>query len=480
MNKVIDPKGIEEIKESKKIRDALTGTFILNEWEINILDLPIVQRLRRINQTALTSYTYPCADHNRFQHTLGVLNIISRFVDVVQHKYPRLINSKDVQELRIAALLHDVGHGPYSHASEEIYEHISELKNEISTNPKFSSAQNKPHEILSYYIIKSKSMSDLITRINEIYGLNLDNERIANIVIGQMDNPKREGYISDFLNGPFDSDKLDYMPRDAYFSGLKMEVDWERIAHTTFIDRRGGTNPRKLCCDISGAHNLEQILFNKILLYSSMYHHHKVRAGVCMLKSIFEIMYDFNLNIYDRDFKKVVDFLSIDDYFILSTLKQVPQVDFIIENIRNRQFLKRALVLSRKTVNTLETFQKVTKLSEDPSKIRKLRELITDEITQKGASTSLYEVWVDIPKPPSLREASQCKVKITDEDYPSLSEVFPADWWLTAYNETKWKGHIFCPPNKQLREIVNKAAIKILRDEGIEVLPSATTEAKII
>ena len=105
-----------------------------------------------------------------------------------------------------------------------------------------------------------------------------------------------EGYLSDLVNGPFDADKLDYMPRDAYFAGLKMDVDLDRIAYTCLVDERAGGHPRRLCSDISGAHNLEQILFNKILLYSSMYHHHKVRTAVCMLKSMFEIIKDRNLS----------------------------------------------------------------------------------------------------------------------------------------------------------------------------------------
>jgi HD superfamily phosphohydrolase len=243
---------------------------------------------------------------------------------------------------------------------------------------------------------------------------------------------------------------------------------------------RGGLNPRRLCSDISGAHNLEQILFNKILLYSSMYHHHKVRAALCMLKSIFEIIWDNNLQIDGMSFKKAVDFLSIDDFDILSVFRKEPLLKDIIEDIRNRRLLKRALVMSRKTVKERYQFENLTKLAEDPLKIKQLRELIAGEMKAEGCEVSIYDIWIDLPKSPSLREPSQCKVRITDKDYVDLAEVFPADWWLVAYSETKWKGHVFCPPNLKMRNLANKAAQEILKSVyGIEFLPTATDEAKI-
>lgn len=473
---------IDKIETPKKIRDALTGTFVLQGYEINILDLPIVQRLRRIGQTALASLTYPCTSHNRFQHTLGVTNIITKMANALRSReeFSSLISDNDIRELRIAALLHDVGHGPFSHASEEIIEQIPEVRQELLNNAKFSRIQSKPHEMLSYFFVQSKVFRQVIKEINDTYALNISVDRIANMIVGDMDEPEREGFISDFMNGPFDSDKLDYMPRDAYFSGLKMDVDFDRIAHTCLVDLRGGPNPRRQCVDISGAHNLEQILFNKVLLFSSMYHHHKVRAAVCMLKSIFEIIKDKNLKVNGLDFEKACDFLCVDDFDLLSSFRKEALLKDAINNIRNRQLFKRALVLSRKTVEERFQFESLTKLAKNPERIRDLRELIVDMLNKKGCKCSIYDLWIDLPEPPSLREPSQCKVRITDEDYVDLAEVFPADWWLIAYSETKWKGHVFCRPDLKTRKAANKFARKVFESvEGIKFLPSATIGAKI-
>lgn len=473
---------IEKIRAQKKIRDALTGTFVLREHEINLLDLPIVQRLRRIHQNSLASLTYPCATHNRFQHTLGVMNIITKMCEALKARkeYKDLINENDVRELRIAALLHDVGHGPFSHASEEVLINLPEIKKELLTNTKFSQVQSKPHELLSYYIVMSDKIREIIKSINEKYVLNLDIKRIANMIIGDMNEPKREGYISDLLNGPFDADKLDYMPRDAYFSGLKMDVDFDRLAYTCLVDLRGKSHPRRLCVDISGAHNLEQILFNKVLLFSSMYHHHKVRAGVCMIKAIFEIISDERLNVNGYSFDKSSDFISVDDNDLLSYFRKEPLLKDLIDNIRNRQLLKRALVLSRNTVKDRKLFENLIKLSEKPEELKDLRTLIVDSLKRKGYNCSIHDLWIDFPKPPSLREPSQCKVRLTDKKFVDLSEVFPADWWLIAYGETKYKGHVFCPPNKKMREATCKAAQEVFKEVmGIEFLPEAKFAAKI-
>jgi HD superfamily phosphohydrolase len=462
---------IEKVRAPKIIRDALTQTAVFSEHEINIIDLPIVQRLRRIHQTALAMLTYPCAIHNRFEHSVGVANIVDKFVKSLRSRpeYEKLFDDNKLRELRLAAILHDVGHGPFSHPCEEILLQIPEVKLELDTNPKFSKCQDKPHEMLSYLLICSDAFRDIIEKVSNIYGLNIDISRIGNMIVGDMDDPSREAYLSDLINGSFDADKLDYMPRDAYFSGLKMEVDIDRIAYTSFIDNRDKPYRHCLGIDISGAHNLEQILFNKVLLFSSIYHHHKVRSALCMLKSIFEIIHDQTLQIDNRAFDQAIDFLAIDDYDILSSFAKEPFLKEVIGNIRNRQLLKRALIISRKSVKNPLAYEKLIKLGEDPKMIRTLRGLIVDEMATLGKKCSVYNLWIDLPEPPRLREPSHTLVRLGGTNYVMLDKVFPADWWLNAYGETKWKGHVFCPPEKSIREVACAASRKIFSDFlGIE------------
>jgi HD superfamily phosphohydrolase len=467
---------LRHIRDKKLIRDVVQGAYTYFEHEVNIIDLPIVQRLRRINQTGLAFLAYPSATHNRFQHSLGVMVVADKFAISVKAKYPKMISDDAIREIRLAGLLHDVGHGIFSHPSEEILNTIPQVKSELLKNKKFSKA--KPHEMLSYKIVSSKAFKDLFDEVKRKYQIDMDVANVANMIVGDMETPHTDGYKADIINGPFDADKLDYISRDAYFTGLKMDVDLDRIMHTTLIDFRLD-EPRRLIADVSGAHNLEQVLFNKILLYTSVYHHHKVRAGACMLKSIFEIIWDNDLEVNGLSFKRAVDFLSVDDHDIFTSFEKIPELSSIVKNIKLHNILKRALVMSRRNVKEGESkynFHKLIKLFENPDKVRELRELIVEEM---GKVCSVYELWVDLPESPSLREPSQCIIKSSD-DYIPLEKIFPADWWLVACEETKWKAYIFSPPDVQIRKKAQEATLTVLKEcYDIEFKPAARSEAKI-
>lgn len=112
---------IKELKLKHRIRDPLYGYVRLNDLELQIIDLPIFQRLRRISQLALTKYVYPSAEHSRFVHSLGVLEAVTRILIEILHRDDgHGYSLNDIQEIRLAALLHDIGHLPFSHATEDI------------------------------------------------------------------------------------------------------------------------------------------------------------------------------------------------------------------------------------------------------------------------------------------------------------------------------------------------------------------------
>lgn len=479
----------ESIRDKKVIRDALLDTNRFFEHEINVIDLPFVQRLRRIAQTGFTYLTYPSSTHNRFEHTLGVTVIATKFANAIKEKHPLMMDEKTMRELRLAGLLHDIGHGPFSHISECMYGNLPDVAQELKTNPKFSKSKSKPHEMLSYLIVTSKYFKDFFedNLHSKKYNTLIDLNNVANIIVGDMENPL-EAYISDIINGSFDADKLDYIPRDCYFTGLKMEVDIDRIMYTVSIDKKKTFGRQSLIIDIGGEPFIEQVLFNKMMLYSSLYHHHKVRTLECMFFSIFEACRDHNLKINGFSFDKVTDFLSVTDVEMLTLEGKPDEIKPYIENIRNRTLLKRALVISKSTIKKPEGVSEVEaaeaidmkyydliKLSEDPVRIRQLRELIVQEIDGK---LTPYDVWIDLPEAPSFREPSHTVIKITEDEIRTLDKIFPVNKWLTTYAENKWKGHVFCPP--QYRKEVNKASLKIFKEElGIDFNDFATTFTKM-
>src|SRR6266446_277356 len=145
----------KKVRGPKVINDSLLGNQYFSQHEVAVIDSPLLQRLKRIKQTGLVYQVYPSATHSRFEHSLGVTTIAERSLRAIQERVSVESGGKvadfdrtggDLAHLRMAAMLHDVGHGLCSHASEQIYELLSDLQ-EFKNDPRY--ARNAPGEILS-------------------------------------------------------------------------------------------------------------------------------------------------------------------------------------------------------------------------------------------------------------------------------------------------------------------------------------------
>lgn len=431
-----------KVSKKKIVRDAVLGTYELTPLEVNLIDTPFIQRLRCISQNALACLTYPSATHNRFEHSLGV----SKMADGMAIALKDEIDETTRLELRIAGLLHDIGHGPFSHASEEIIGQLMDVKKILDADSRFS--PSKPHEMITHKLLQTNSFRDFFNDLLKLYGktgVNLDN--ISNMIIGSMDDPNKEQYKADIINGAFDADKLDYLIRDSYFTGIKMAVDVERIRVTQMIEKRPD-KMKRIITDVGGVHILEQILFNKMLLYPAVYHHHKVRAAECMFKSLLEIIADNALSLGDLKFDKTSDFLRVDDHFFLTTDNKPKKMVKQILKIKQRKLLKRALVISRKTLKKEEGYEELLALRDRLQNLRDISKEIVKDKSVKG-KCEYYDIWVDLPEDPRFPEPSKCLVRVTDTDYETLDKFFPVAGWSTSFKTNKWKGYVFGPPELQ-------------------------------
>src|SRR5690242_16425471 len=163
------------------------------------------------------------------------------------------------------------------------------------------------------------------------------------MITGNMSD--REMYLSEIVHGPLDADKLDYMHRDGLFSGLRMHVDLDRLYASINIlsATEDGTKQTRLAGSMAGTSPLAQIMFNKMLLFTGIYHHHKVRAVDCMLWAIFELARSRSTELAGVRLDTIVDYLKLtDDRVLTPDLTVDPDIKQIVNDIRQRRLWRRA------------------------------------------------------------------------------------------------------------------------------------------
>lgn len=258
------------MSSERNIRDPIHGFVRVQGRELDVLDTPLFQRLRRIHQLAMASLVYPGALHTRFEHTLGVLHVAGRLckrLDVDDHH---------TKIIRLAALLHDVGHGPFSHVSESILTSVSGEALE-----KKAGRKDKVHELITRQIIlESSDLNQGLT--------SKDRKDVASLLSDGLDSR----LYRDIVSGPLDADKQDYLLRDSYFCGVNYGIyDLDQLHNT--ITKADDAGDEVMAVDADGLHSLEQFILAKYYLTTQVYRH-KVRLITdnmlirCMLLGVFE------------------------------------------------------------------------------------------------------------------------------------------------------------------------------------------------
>lgn len=444
----------QRIRDKKVIHDSVWGSNIFYPHEIALLDTPLLQRLRQLSQTGLAFYTYPSATHSRFEHTLGVTVMATRFAEGLNHKSPDrpLVAGTpergELAEIRIAAILHDVGHALFSHASEEVYKWNPEIR-EMIRRPEFATANSQ--EVLSYLIVSSESFKRWFrTNIEDRYAFRVDLHTVAAMIIGRHPDRKKT-YLAEIINGPFDADKLDYLGRDGHFCGLQLPSDIDRLFYTANVWEFDGS----IRLVVESAVPVEQILFSKMMLYASIYHHHKVRAAECQLRAIIEVMSTENITVNGKPCRDPVDLLEMTDADIINSApgSDNPILKKLLEDLSNRRLLKRAAVISKQTVDNFEScsaWMLVKMTDRHPSEMLGLRSRILDRLPP-DKRCSIHELWLDFPELPTINEAARTQVVLGGEVFKA-TDLFPLQGWLKAYGIYRWRAHVFCPPDIQ-REV---------------------------
>ena len=290
----------------KKIYDEIHGYITLGDAEIEIIDSPEFQRLRRIKQTSLAYIVYPGATHTRFSHSLGTFYLASK---VGERLYSAgMINEEELQELKIASLLHDIGQFPFSHAIEGYY-----------------LPQGLGNKELREFILENSEIKDIL----EKYGFSIP--KILDIYNGNS-------LLSSIIDGEVDVDRIDYLIRDSRHTGVQLgRLDLDRLIDTISYTQSGITVEDK------GIISLENFYISRLHMYQAVYYHKTILGYELFLRKLYEYMLNYcNKNLRDSSsIKEMVKeglFPYWDDEWIISSLYDCLTEDIplsIVQKIKN-------------------------------------------------------------------------------------------------------------------------------------------------
>ncbi|MFH0896779.1 MAG: HD domain-containing protein, partial [Candidatus Bathyarchaeota archaeon] len=275
------------IKSIGEIRDPIHGYISMSSVEKDIIDTRPVQRLRRIKQLSGAYFTYPGAEHSRFSHSLGVMHLAGILGNHL--KELGYIDENDVQKIRIGGLLHDVGHGPFSHMYEEV----------------LNKYRDTTHEDLTQWLIKDSELKDPL----EKYGYSI--EEMSKLAVGRSDISGKN-FLNQVIASQFNVDIMDYLVRDSHFAGVEYgNIDVIRLINA--LDVIGSV----LAMDVATLYALEAFVIARYEMFKAVYFHRTVRAAEVM---IIRAMAYANEILGLTSFKTIDDYLNLDDSSVLLKL----------------------------------------------------------------------------------------------------------------------------------------------------------------
>ncbi len=270
----------------KEFSDPIYGFIKADYRELHLIDSLIFQRLRHIKQLGLTYLVFPSAQHSRFEHALGVMHLADRLYTEIEGEGDPRVRSI----IRLAGLLHDLGHPPFSHTTEVLL------------------PEEKTHEDLTRRIILETEIYGILRKVFQF-----DHEEVELLVrltLGEPENGE-EALLSEIITGQFGADRMDYLRRDAFFCGVSYGLfDHERLLST--VEVFPSSEGKLLAVHSSGLRALENFLIGRYFMYLQVYFHKVVRILnihlVELMKKVFK----------KEHFENLDSFLRMDDAAVIS------------------------------------------------------------------------------------------------------------------------------------------------------------------
>lgn len=346
-----------------EIRDPVHGYVRMTEVERQLIDSPFLQRLRRIHQLAGSYLVYPGATHTRFDHVVGAMHVAGQIAESLASE----MDKDAVQETRIAALLHDVGHGPFSHMYEEV----------LSDNGEVS------HEDISKRVILETSISDILEKNG------FSSKKMSDFAVGRQKS--KPPFMNEIIAGSLSADMMDYLPRDSYFTGVEYgKVDTQRVINSLHV--AGG----HLVIDDAALYAYEALLLARYEMFKAVYFHRTVRAAELMLAHSMKLA-DSSLGL--TDLSDIERYLELTDEVVIHRLinlkastSELKEAKKLAIDFQERRLVKCAFekVLQRKGRMVERIF------ADEGARTRAVSEIA------KTAKVDSHHVYLDVPTTPSV------------------------------------------------------------------------------
>ena len=364
-------------KSHLDIIDPIHDFIRVYDPELKIIDSPVFQRLRGIRQLSGAHLTYPGAQHTRFEHSLGVMHIASQAGQALKEK--EILKTDDIENLRVAALLHDIGHGPFSHLFEEILQQRKKIS----------------HEEMGRRIILKTELGDILSKSG------YDKKFITKLAFG---NSKPQ-FMNEIISGTLSADIMDYLLRDGYFTGVEhAKIDHKRITQSLEVHQK------KLALESSALYSFESMMHSRYQMFKAVYFHKTVRsAEVMLLESIRLADKELGLTSLNLD-----DYVKLTDESLLFKLlylsgdsDELKRAKEFAQDYQNRRLLKcvfERILTNMTKLGKMKTNELRTKISKK-SLVNKNEIFIDSSITSsiplgssKKESRSIILVTKDVSK----------------------------------------------------------------------------------
>lgn len=321
-----------------EIRDPIHGSIALSPLEVQICDSLEYQRLRAIKQLGFSEFSFPGATHNRFLHSVGVSHLAGIAFDTIFKNYPfKDFKTKNSlrQCVKLAALVHDIGHGPLSHTTEVVMPQLSELNIKIYKEQNRNQDRQANHEDYTIAFVTESEIANIIKAYGEF-----EPEHVAALVDSEIelkddffivDGVDFRPILSQLVSSELDVDRMDYLLRDAYFCGTNygnIELSW-LIANLTYTQVKDKLN---LAINRRALYTFDDFLLSRHHMHLMVYFHHKA--------IIYEEMLSRYLGSPDCKFKlpaQLDKYIKCTDYSLYEHLNEAQDSSIWAKRIANRK-----------------------------------------------------------------------------------------------------------------------------------------------